>query len=230
MFSKQNQDHSSNGASKFIHAVLFTNPIWDIGLQFTLAQKKVGILYIPNSKRTVPFSSKCVCPCSSLFRPWHNNNSFSILTKFHSCDSPVYKCHTNFIGHLCSVRSDYYHRILLRLVQSTYSVLLSKLKISTAVECSENIHKFGMIHKGHISLHSYVKSSSKHQVFVIALRGFSIALSRTNILHYNLYKISQILCWQQDTNPFTTISAVKTKQYGIQYFPIKLDAIIHQGS
>ena len=47
--------HSSKGTSKFMHAVLFTNPIWDIGLQFTLAKRKVGTLYVPNSKKVYPF-------------------------------------------------------------------------------------------------------------------------------------------------------------------------------
>ena len=142
-------------------------------------------MYVPNSKKSVPLSSKCVCPCSRLLGPRHDNNSFASLPKFHLCKSHVYKCHTGFIEHLCSFWLDYYHHILLRLVQSTYSALLSKLKIPTTIEYTENTHKFGIIHRGHISLPPYIKSSSKHQVFVIALRGISIALSRTNILKRN---------------------------------------------
>ena len=48
---ERNTVHSSNGASKFIHDVLFTNHIWDIGLQFTLAQNKwVSCMYLIQRK------------------------------------------------------------------------------------------------------------------------------------------------------------------------------------
>jgi len=175
--------YTSKVASKFIHSILFTNPLWDLGLQFSLARKKVGVLYRSHEKGHNKYTTKCVCPCSILFQHWHNEMKFDELPKFDICQTPVFKTHEEFLDHLCSYNSNYYHRIIMRLVQSTYSVLLSKLKFPSSYQDFSGCSRFSVIHKGHISLPMYVKSSMSHNVFTTKQKGTLIALSSTNILN-----------------------------------------------
>ena len=96
-------------ASKFIHAILFTNPVWDLGLQFSLAKKKVGVLYNSREKKENKFTSECVCPCSFILQEWHRDAKFKDLPNFGVCQSGVFKSHNDFLEHLCSNNSNYYH-------------------------------------------------------------------------------------------------------------------------
>ena len=177
-----NTSYNSNVASKFIHAVLFTNPLWDLGLQFSLARKKVGVLYNSREKKHNKYTSECVCPCSIILKEWHKDAKIMNLPNFEVCQSEVFKSENEFLEHLCYYKSDYYHQIIMRLVQSTYSVLLSKLKYPSSDHDLSETSRFRQIHKGHISLPTYVKSSLKHNTFITKKKGTLIALSRTNIL------------------------------------------------
>ena len=154
---QKKSSYTSAVALKFIHSVLFTNPLWDLGLQFSLARRKVGVLYNSCEKRQNKFTSKYVCPCSFILREWHKDVKFDELPKFDICHSSVFKSHNEFLDHLCSYSVNYYHRIIMRLVQSTYLVLLSNMKFPSSYQDLSESSRFGVIHKEHISLPVYKK-------------------------------------------------------------------------
>ena len=174
--------YDSKVASRFIHAILFTNPLWDLGLQFSLARKKVGVLYNLKGTKENTFTSECVCPCSVILNEWHKEQKIHNLPNFQPCKCAVFQSHHDFVKHLCECSSNYYHRIIMRLVQSTYSVLLSKLKYPSSQQDFNESSRFSDIHRGYISLPPYVKSSLTHLTFTTKKNGLYIALSRTNIL------------------------------------------------
>ena len=198
--------YTSIEASKFIQTVLFTNPIWDLGLQFTLATKKVGILYSSKLNNSNKLTSNCVCPCSSLLKEWHIEHCLTELEGFVTCNSTIFESHTDFVKHLHSQSHDYYHRIIMRLVQSTYSVLISKLKIKPLPKenlPTKNSSRFGMLHKGKVSLPSYVKTSAEYVTFFTKKNDVTIALSRTNILNQTTKK--EFISWFSETSFSTTL-------------------------
>ena len=49
----------------FIDAVLFMNPIWDLGLQHKLMEKNNQKIYQGNITN---YTQQCICPCSSIFK------------------------------------------------------------------------------------------------------------------------------------------------------------------
>ena len=82
---------------------------------------------------------------------------------------------------------DYYHQIILRVVQSNYSSLLSKFKLNTPNDDASTKHgvpSFSSIHKGSITLPPYVCTSCTYQSFeyVNDRDGIMIILCKTNLL------------------------------------------------
>ena len=63
----------------FIDAVLFTNPIWDLGLQHNLMQKNNQKIYQDN---VTNYTQQCICPCSSIFTAWQSYALFKVVTPY----------------------------------------------------------------------------------------------------------------------------------------------------
>ena len=166
-----NTSHSTNPdlpvsvAAMFICLVIFQNPIWDVGLQHAIINKNSEKVFKLENERVTTFTSKCVCPCGKIFRRWHEYIHIVNLPTFEVCNTEVFKDHIDFVTHLYKSQHDYFHRIVLHLVQSTYSVLIAKLKVQ--VENGHSAKRFSSIHKGIVSLPSYIESSSKYKTFSI---------------------------------------------------------------
>ena len=75
------------------------------------------------------------------------------------------------------------------MVQSSYSTLISKIKIPIEKDAHLVDGKsFGCIHPGKVSLPSYVKSTSHYNTFNFKQGATNIILCRTNILGKSNYK------------------------------------------
>ena len=73
-----------------------------------------------------------------------------------------------FITHIYVTKDDYYHQIILRLVQSTYSVQLAKFRLKASNEVNETKKQtFSSAHKGKVSLSMYVCSSANYETFKV---------------------------------------------------------------
>ena len=158
----------SNVVSSFINYVSFHNPIWDLGLQFMYAKKNSQRVYMQSKESMEKYSTNCVCPCSSLFSNLHRDKNLYQLPNFVECEKKVYTNPISFIGHLHSEKDDFYHRIIMRIVQGRYSSLISKFKVTPSSENKRNgkvVNSFGDVHKGIVKLPPYVKSNSVYDVF-----------------------------------------------------------------
>ena len=96
---------------------------------------------------------------------WHRENHILKLPTFEVCSTSVFPNHVDFVTHLYKSQHDYFHRNVLRLVQSNYSLLIAKLKIKLPEDDSSK--RFSSIHKDIVSLPSYVSSSSKYDTFIV---------------------------------------------------------------
>ena len=85
-----------------------------------------------NHVKAEQYTSKCVCPCSNRFKNWYKKYHICMLPGFRECASSTFDDYTVFVEHLYNNHGDYYHRIILRVVQCSYSSLISKIKISPA--------------------------------------------------------------------------------------------------
>ena len=100
-----------------------------------------------------------------IFEKWQEHTHIDKLPTFEACNTGVFKDHVDFVTHLYRTQYDYFHRIVLHLVQSTYSVLIAKLRVQ--VPKDDKVKQFSSIHKGIVSLPSYISSSSKYKTFSI---------------------------------------------------------------
>ena len=153
----------SKTVALFIHSVIFRNPVWDIGLQFLLSKKNGNKINTLHNECLTTYSSNCVCPCSRLLSKWHEKCYLNKLHTFEKCDNRVFDNPIDFVNHLHSKSGDYYHRIIMKIVQSLYSSLLAKLK--TKQTTSDHLSSFASIHKGKVTLPAYVMSGSKYDLF-----------------------------------------------------------------
>ena len=174
------QQSFDNTSAMFILTVIFHNPLWDIGLQHQLVKVNDDKLYA-NDTTAKNYTGKCICPCSKLFQNWHQKHHINKLPKFCDCSATVYDDYSDFVKHLFNQHEDYYHRIILRIVQYSYSSLISKIKIPSPSK-PKHQSSFGSIHYGKVSLPPYVSSSSEYDTFSIKRNGKIITLTKTNIL------------------------------------------------
>ena len=181
MMNDISDTHSTvNISAMFILTVIFRNPLWDIGLQHELVKKNDDKLY--GSDTTAKgYTAKCICPCSNLFRKWHKKNHMDMLLDFTECSSDVFANYTAFVKHLYNNHDDYYHRIVLRVVQCSYSSLIAKIKISSPSN-TKSQSSFGSLHSGRVSLPPYVSSDSQYDIFTTTKNDTTITLVKTNIL------------------------------------------------
>ena len=95
----ENTHSQTNIAALFIQTVLFSNPLWDIGLQHNILKKNEDKMYT-NDLKVGQYTSRCVCPCSEKFRRWHDENHFNLLPGFSTCETEIFIDLTSFVHHL----------------------------------------------------------------------------------------------------------------------------------
>ena len=140
-------------AAMFIQTILYENPVWDIGLQHKIVTTNLQKIFNMEANKVDQYISKCICPCGVLFWEWHIQNHINELPNFHCCDSSIFKNHLDFIAHLYEQKDKYYHVIILRLVQSTYSILLAKFRQKSSIHTmNDDKQTFSSIHKGKVPL------------------------------------------------------------------------------
>ena len=110
------------------------------------------------------FTKKCVCPCSHILRKWHLSYSLSKLSTFRECNSYIFPDPMEFVRHVQSNNDDYYHRIIMRIIQLSYSSLLAKYTSNMLQKTDLSFHD---IHKGAAKLAHYVNTGSIYKIFQI---------------------------------------------------------------
>ena len=59
-------------AAMFIQSVVYKSPVWDIGLQQQLMNNNTDKLFNMEMTKVHRYTTKCICPCGTLFKNWHN--------------------------------------------------------------------------------------------------------------------------------------------------------------
>lgn len=86
------------------------------------------------------------------------------LPGFCQCEATIYRDPKSFVKHLYSSNQDFFHRILLRIVQTNYSSILSKIRMQCCKTDNKTIN-FGKIHKGHIVLPQKAEQTLRYETF-----------------------------------------------------------------
>ena len=111
------------------------------------------------------------------------------MPMFRACKDKVFKNPIDFVNHLHSMSEDYYHRIIMRIVQGLYSPLLSKLKTkqnSSNKEYKKGFSSFASVHKGTLKLPAHVTSNFHYNLFRFKRKDVPMVLYRTNLLTGNI--------------------------------------------
>ena len=133
-----------------------------------LAKKNTGRIYTLDMECLNTYSSVCVCPCSRLLSNWHHKYLFNEIPMFNPCEEKVFQNPIEFVNHLYYRKEDYYHQIVMRIVQGLYSPLLSKLKTkfnSSSKEYKKGFSSFASVHKRTIKLPAHVTSNFQYNLF-----------------------------------------------------------------
>ena len=108
-----------------------------------------------------------------------------MLPRFSACSNIMFEENISFVKHLYSYQVDNFHQIILRMVQCSYSVLISKIKINPdSLADVRNTKFFDSIHLGRVSLPSLICSTSNYDTFSVEKNGTIITLVKTNILKH----------------------------------------------
>ena len=118
----------------------------------------------------------CVCPCSYILRKWHISHSIVGLSTFKKCDSYIFQDPMDFVSHIQSNNGDYYHKIIMRIIQSLYSVLFAKYTTPIHQRVDSSFHG---IHKGTVKLPNYLNNGSIYKTFQVTKK---VRINITNIL------------------------------------------------
>lgn len=149
---------------EFIYSVVYWNPIWDLGLQNSMIKKNSGNIFSTEKGNVGSYSMKCVCPCSRILNEWQIKHNLNTLPGFCQCEATIYPDPKSFVKHLYSSNQDFFHRILLRIVQTNYSSILSKIRMQCCKTDNKTIN-FGKIHKGHIVLPQKAEQTLRYETF-----------------------------------------------------------------
>ena len=154
---------STKYAIIFTQLVIKQNPIWDLGLQFLNVNQNPEKIYPDSIQANRNYTRKCICPCSDMFRNSQYYQNLKRLSNYASCAKTLFCSPMDFICHLQSSKDDYYHRIVMRIVQNSYSSLLAKFKLASE-KLSPNVTFFER-HKMEIALPSHSQTSAKYSTF-----------------------------------------------------------------
>ena len=157
-------DSSYNTASSFINFTIYQNPVWDLGLQHKLLCRNFNKDYSANLANIRSYNSSCICPCSVIFDPWHQQKGISLMKCFKQCDSDMFGNINSFVTHVYSMQDCYFHRIIMRIIQSTYSPLISKIRIREC-EATKIGTTFSKVHEKKVTLPPYIESNYDYQSY-----------------------------------------------------------------
>ena len=147
----------------FIDAVLFTNPIWDLGLQHKLMEKNNQKIYQGNITN---YTQQCICPCSSIFKAQHQQIGITKYQQFRQCQGIIYDNPISFFEHIHKTHHEIFHKIILRIIQGSYSILRNKIKFESEYKRT-NMKRFYEICKDNIQLPKYTNSRSNYSTVKI---------------------------------------------------------------
>ena len=122
---------STKDAIMFTQLVVKQNPIWDLGLQFLNINQNTEKIFPDSIQANRNYTRKCICPYSVLFVNSQYFQNLKRLSEYDSCATSIFCSPMDFICHLQSNKDDYYHRIIMIIVQNSYSSLLAKFKLAS---------------------------------------------------------------------------------------------------
>ena len=118
--------------------------------------------YSTNLTNIETYSNNCVCPCSSIFNKWYQAKGIIKMIQFKQCESPIFMNTNSFVKHVYSRQDCYYHRIVMRIIQNTYSPLISKLQIRDDLK-KDKRPSFSLTHDIQVKLPPYITSKYEYQ-------------------------------------------------------------------
>ena len=99
--------------------------------QHEIINKNSEKVFNLENEKVSRFTSKCLCPCGTILGQWHKETHIVNLPTFKGCNTSIFQNHDDFVTHLYASQNDYFHRIVLRFAQRTYSILITKLNVNT---------------------------------------------------------------------------------------------------
>lgn len=190
--------------------MIYNNPIWDLGLQNQIRNINARKIYVVT--RENGYSKKCICPCSSVFHKWHLKQGIDQYQGFRSCNATIYHDTKSFLQHLHYNQADFYHQIVLRIVQSYYSSILAKIKIFKSLKNDTVLMK--SIRRsclGIITLPKNIQTNATYESFTVERNKIRINLTKTNIL-INSGK-SFVESFSEDSFQQTLLTLIDCGQY-----------------
>lgn len=121
----------------YIYTVIYWNPVWDLGLQNSIIKKNSGHIFSSEKTKVNTYLMKWICPCSTIFNKWQMKHNINTLPGFCQCENKIFSDPKSIISHLYSNDQDFYHWILLRIVQTNYSSIIGKIRM----KCSRKVKK-----------------------------------------------------------------------------------------
>jgi len=166
-WNERNDTKQKKTSLNFIRSVIYHNPIWDIGLQNQIRSMNPRKIYV-NEKNRLKYTSKCICPCSIIFQKWHREENVDALHQFTPCRDQIFENERVFIEHLHQFQEDFYHRIILRVVQSNYSSIIAKIKILKNMKENRELTTTGGTNcYGKIVIPKHVYTGARYKSFVV---------------------------------------------------------------
>ena len=86
------------------------------------------------------------------------------MRMFKECETPIYTNIDTVVKHVYSRQDCYYHRIIMRIIQGTYSPLIFKLQIKDD-QNYETSKLFSVLHNKKVTLPPYIESSYQYQSY-----------------------------------------------------------------
>ena len=170
----------------FIKSVLYNNPIWDLGFQHELITVDPDKVYQTQKKSAIKFTRQCICPCSHKFDQWHINTGLNKISDFTPCKTEHFLNPYELLQHVYLNKADFYHRIILRIIQTNYSSLVVCFDMSKKGK-QHIISSFQSKHDGKVTLLEPVVSSLPFTTHIIKRDKVEIILARTNLLSPDRY-------------------------------------------
>ena len=111
------------------------------------------------------YSKRCICLCSKLLQKWHKSNNMNGFFGFDQCESLIFDDPMELVNPIQHNNEDYYHWIIMWIIQCSYSSLLAKFRLSNNPSVEKYFHG---IHKGTIRLPTYVNTGANYTMFQIS--------------------------------------------------------------
>ena len=86
------------------------------------------------------------------------------MSQFKQYESPIFTNNNSFVKHIYSRQVCYYHRIVMRIIQNTYSPLISKLQIKDDRKKDKQT-TFSLTHDIKVKLPPYITTKYEYQLY-----------------------------------------------------------------